>query len=321
MRFKIFAQKIGIYIAKLLVGFACLAMVASELFPARVTAQNARLKIPAGVAIYALDDSGNMFLYRAEFGRFFGIGKPAGVNGNLIGIDYRPANGALYALSDTGRLYKLTPGLLGFAFFANQVYGLQPRFAGGFQSLMDFNPVVDAIRLIGSNGDNYAIVSAQPGGEPNTAVVQTSLSYAPGDVNAGRFPNVCGGAYTNNYAGAPNTLFYGVDYDLDTFVTIASVSATGSSNTGGGQLQTIGNLVDQHGNPINVSPFADFDIYTDAARNNFLIGVNGAAFHTIDLSQLPANLPLGQTQNIVAQTVSLPEIQTFIDIAVVPLKR
>ena len=36
---------------------------------------------------------------------------------------------------------------------------LSPRFAGGYQSLMDFNPMVNALRLIGSNDQNFAVVS------------------------------------------------------------------------------------------------------------------------------------------------------------------
>lgn len=49
---------------------------------------------------------------------------------------------------------------------------------------MDFNPVLSAIRLIGSNCQNYAVVNAS--GNLNAAAIQTSLSYAAGDVSAGK---------------------------------------------------------------------------------------------------------------------------------------
>src|SRR5262249_36731378 len=151
---------------------------------------------------------------------------------------------------------------------------ISPRFAGGFQSLMDFNPVVNAIRLIGSNDQNLAVVNSN-GGNLNATAVQTAMTYPAGDVNAGKDPNISGGAYTNNYVGATSTISSGFDYDLDTFVTIAPATPGGSSATGGGQLQTIGPLVNPKGVPINVSPTADFDIYTaPATKANTIIGVS-----------------------------------------------
>lgn len=111
------------------------------------------------------------------------------------------------------------------------------------ESLMDFNPAVNALRLIGSNDQNFAVVNAN-GGNLNQTAVQTALAYAPGDANAGRDPNVTAGAYNNNVPNTPQTIFYMIDYDLDTLVTIAPPLGARGSNTGGGQLRTIGPLTD-----------------------------------------------------------------------------
>jgi hypothetical protein len=244
------------------------------------------------------------------------LGRVAGIGGNdLIGIDFRPADKRLYALSDGGGLYTINFNVSPPA--ATLVSTLNtPRFPSGFQSLMDFNPVVDAIRLIGGDTLNYAVVKNASNILATTAV-QTSLTYAAGDVNAGKTPKVIGGAYTNNVAGATTTIFYAMDHDQDTLVTIAD-KTNGSSNTGGGRLQTIGPLVDSAGNRITVNALADIDIFTMNGVN-FLIGVSRDITFLISLNQINPNLPIGTTQNVVVQGFSFPTSPTarssFIDIA------
>jgi len=248
---------------------------------------------------------------------YLSLGRVAGIGGNdLIGIDFRPADKKLYALSDGGQLYTINFNVSPPT--ATLVSSLNtPRFSSGFQSLMDFNPVVDAIRLIGGDTLNYAVVKGA-NGILNTTAVQTSLTYAVGDVNAGKTPKVIGGAYNNNVAGATTTIFYAMDHDLDTLVTIADKTATGSSNTGGGRLQTIGRLVDVAGNPITVNALADIDIVT-LNGVNFLVGASRDITFQISLNQINPNLPLGTTQNVVVQGFGFPtnpaSRSSFIDIA------
>jgi hypothetical protein len=266
--------------------------------------------------IYALNADNTIFVLPPGATSFTRLVRVTQANGNLIGIDFRVADGLLYALTDTGSLYtiSLSSNNLGAVTF---VSNLSPRFAGGFRSLMDFNPVVNALRLIGTNDQNFAAVNS--GGNLNATAVQTAVAYAAGDVNAGKDPNIAGGSYTNNFAGATVTLFYAVDYDLDTLVTIQPATPGGSSATGGGQLQTIGRLVTDAGSPINISPTADFDIYTDANRVNSIVGVSGRTLFTIDLSQINPSLPLGTTQNVVARGITMPDTGGgFIDTAVAP---
>jgi hypothetical protein len=278
-------------------------------------AQSTGVVLPK-TSIYALNADNTIFVLAPGATSFTKLVRVTTTNGNLIGIDFRVADGLLYALTDTGSLYTidLTSTRLGAA---TLVSNLTPRFAGGFQSLMDFNPVLNAVRLIGSNDQNFAVVNSN--GNLNATAPQTAISYAAGDVNAGVDPNIACGSYTNNFVGATVTLFYAIDYDLDTFVTIQPAAPGGSSATGGGKLQTIGRLVTTTGAPVNVAPTADIDIYSDGNGGNSVIGVSGRMLFTIDLSQISPNLALGTTQNVVTRGIMMPDAGgSFVDIAVQP---
>ena len=269
--------------------------------------------------IYALDSNNIILVLWPGATSFTRLVRVTQANGNLIGIDFRPADGnnnALYALTDTGSIYtvKLTGAGLGAV---TKVSDMTTRFPSGIQSLMDFNPMVNALRLIGSDRLNYAVVNS--GGNLNAMAIQSPLSYDPNDVNKGISPHVSSGAYTNNVVGAKTTLFYAIDYDLDTFLTIQPATPGGSSATGGGVLQTLGPLVTPTGQRVNVSSTADIDIYTNNAGVNRLVGVSGRTFFTIDLSMVNPVAPAGSVTNIVTQGITMPDDgNDIIDIAAAP---
>jgi hypothetical protein len=266
-------------------------------------------------SMYALNTNNVLFLMAAGTTSFTRLVRLDDGNSNFIGIDFRPADRRLYALTDTGTLYTVALGAANLGALT-KVSALTPRFDAGYQSLMDFNPVVDAIRLIGSDNSNYAVVK-DANGILNTTAVQTSLTYPAPDVNAGKDPNIACGAYTNNNAGATVTIFYGMDYALNTFVTIPPATAGGSSATGGGQLQTIGNLVTPAGARINIGPTTDFDIFTNANGVNFLVGISGRTLFSVDLNQIKPGLVRGQTQNVVARGIQIgDEGGSMIDLAI-----
>src|SRR5262249_3381307 len=95
-------------------------------------------------SIYALSSDNTIFVLTPGATSFSRLGRVTTTNGNLIGIDFRVSDGNLYAVTDTGSLYtiSLNSSRLGAATLVSK---LSPRFAGGFQSLLDFNPVLDAI--------------------------------------------------------------------------------------------------------------------------------------------------------------------------------
>jgi len=71
----------------------------------------------------------------------------------LLGIDTRPANGQLYAVGSTGRLYVIDPtsgaaGQVGTP-FATALSG--ERFG------VDFNPTVDRLRIVSDTRQNLRI--------------------------------------------------------------------------------------------------------------------------------------------------------------------
>jgi hypothetical protein len=276
--------------------------------------------------IYALNSNNVIFVLWPGATSFTRLVRVTQANGNLIGIDFRPADGkntALYALTDTGTIYTitLTPNGLGNA---TQVSNLSPRFPSGIQSLMDFNPVVNALRLIGSDRLNYAAVNSN--GNLNVTAIQTALSYDPNDVNRGVAPHISAGSYDTNFAGVAATRFYAIDYDLDTLVTIQPATPGGSSATGGGVLQTLGPLVTPTGQRINISSTADFDIYTvpnpfplagGGPLSNRVVGVSGQTLFTMDFTLLNPAVPAGTVTNIVTQSITMPnDTNNIIDVAV-----
>ena len=265
--------------------------------------------------IYALNTNNVILVLQPGATNFTRLVRVNKANGNLIGIDFRPADKRLYALTDTGSLYTIALGAANLG-AVTKVSALTPRFDAGYQSLMDFNPVVDAIRLIGSDNSNYAVVK-DANGILNTTAVQTALTYPAPDVNAGKDPNVSCGAYNNNVAGATVTLFYGIDYGFDTLVFIPPATPGGSSATGGGQLQTIGNLVTPTGARVNISPDADADIFTNGNGVNFFVGVSGNKLFSIDLNQLNPGLVRGLTQNVIVRGITInTEGGQFLDIGI-----
>lgn len=285
------------------------ASVATAQTATTYTANTASSYRPRGVAqgvdvpnapVYALTSDNAIYVLRPGASNYVRLGRVETEGGNLIGMDFRVADGKLYALTDLGVIYTIPISQYGVG-QAKRVSTMNPRFTGGFEMLFDFNPVANAIRVAGSNDQNLAVVNGTDGSNLSTTVAQTKFAYVQGDPNFGQDPELSGGAYTNNIAGATTTLFYAIDHDKDTLVTIMDKTATGSSNTGGGKLQTIGNFVDQYGNRVNLSPTSDIDIYTDEAGKNYIVGQTTRLLFSIDLSQINPSLAVGKTQKVVVK--------------------
>ncbi len=135
----------------------------------------------------------------------------------IVGLDFRPATGELYAMGynqTTGeaRLYVIDRNTGAATPVGMGPVMLQPNMGG---VTFDFNPTVDRVRVMGSNGANYRM-------HPMTgAVVATDgmLNYAANDPNAGKMPLIATGAYTNSFAGATTTTLYNYDAGLNVLTT------------------------------------------------------------------------------------------------------
>ncbi|QDU19646.1 DUF4394 domain-containing protein [Urbifossiella limnaea] len=145
-------------------------------------------------------------------------------NERLVGIDFRPQNGHLYALgvtttsagSNTGTLYDIsvrtgraTPvGPTGGVTVTNGG-GLTNPATAGTAYVFDFNPAADAIRVVGSDGDNFAI-------NPNTGT--TLAEQTPASTSLG----LTGAGYTNNTPNAIATTLYAIGSAADSLYLISS---------------------------------------------------------------------------------------------------
>jgi hypothetical protein len=250
-----------------------------------------------GVQVYALGANNNT-LYLLNGSTFNRVGAIAPVAGTLAECDFRALNNQLYCVDDRSNIYLVNPANAQ----ATLVAALNPPLNSGTQIDADFNPQADAIRYIGNNDLNYAIVK-DANGNFNTVAVQTPVAFVAGDVNAGVNPNIVGGAYSQNQPNRPLTLYFAIDSSLDKMLTIAAKNAAGSSQTGGGGLQTVGTIYDQAGS-VDITPDSGYDIATYPQFGNLDVGwiatgnPGAVKITTFFNVQIPNNLPLGQQQNV-----------------------
>ena len=131
----------------------------------------------------------------------------------LIGIDYRPATGALYGVGELGGIYTINP----VSAVATPVAQLSVALAGTTFGV-DFNPTVDRLRIVSDTQQNLRV-------DVTTGVAITDLALS----GAG----VAGAAYTNNDTD-PNTAttLFDVDATLDQVVIQAPANNGNLSPTG-----------------------------------------------------------------------------------------
>jgi Domain of unknown function (DUF4394) len=122
---------------------------------------------------------------------------------NIVGIDVRPADGALYAVSQDGGIYTVD-AKSGAATMKSK---LSETLKAGVAVTVDFNPVADRMRIITSEGVNLRVNV-----DDGKATVDGTLKYKDGDAQAGKTPKVVAGAYTNSANPKPAaTALYDID--------------------------------------------------------------------------------------------------------------
>lgn len=132
------------------------------------------------------------------------LGTPVTITGlaageNILGIDFRPANGRLYGLGSTSRLY-----IIDVATGAATAVGAAGAFTlSGTEFGFDFNPMVDLIRVVSNTGQNLRINPI------NGTLTATDTPLNPG------VPQVTGAGYTNSFTGATTTTLYDIDSGID----------------------------------------------------------------------------------------------------------
>jgi hypothetical protein len=172
----------------------------------------------------------------------------------ILGMDMRPANGQLYALGSTSRLYTVNIGTGAFT-----EVGLLTTPLAGTSFGFDFNPVADLIRVVSNTGQNLRInpTSAAVTADANITTATATLSAA---------------AYTNNFKGANATALYVIDHTLDRLF---------SQEANTGVLTAVGDL------KVNIESANGFDVISTTTTNTAygIFTVEGKnAIYRIDLA-------------------------------------
>lgn len=178
----------------------------------------------------------------------------SGVEGRLLGIDVRPSDGKLYGVFADGTLATIDPQ----TGVATKVSTLATKLADGVSATVDFNPVADKLRVMGSDGTSLRVTV-------DTGEVVTDGSHAYAD---GTAPNVIAGAYTNSHAGTEKTQLFNIDGAAGWLVL--------QDPPNDGKLNPVGE--------IGVTPTeAGFDIASDGKGGNAAWLVVDGGFHSVNL--------------------------------------
>lgn len=170
-----------------------------------------------------------------------------GVEGKLLGIDVRPADGKLYALAHDGTLYTIDTA----SGAATRKAKLSVPLDSIDYLVVDFNPQADRMRVIGSSGQNL-----RANVDTGQTLVDGKLAYRPADRNAGKAMGVYAGAYINSFAGATQTQLFDIDSMNGTYIV--------QDPPNDGVLRTVGPTGLRPGTIVEA-----IDIYTDA-RDNYM---------------------------------------------------
>jgi hypothetical protein len=185
------------------------------------------------------------------------LGKINGLvmDGKVVGIDYRPATGDLYAVGDKGGVYTIGKGAR--ATLKSRVnVALQGTTFG-----VDFNPVVDRLRIVSDTGQN---LRDNVDADNDTLTDTTLTSPGPPPVT---FMGTAGAAYTNNDADPDTgTTLYDLDANADQVVIQSPANA--------GLVVPTGKLKVDTGSSVG------FDIYS-TVRNGSTVRIDAFASLTV----------------------------------------
>lgn len=225
---------------------------------------------------------------------------------DVPGMDVRPADGALYAVSSAGKLY--TIDVQSAEATLHSTLGADAMdLSNPFTRLPDselgvgFNPVPDRLRVIGSDGTNLRI-------NVDTGATTTDSPLSPTSMA------VHAVAYTNSVAGATSTALFGVDTASAALTLIGGNPATGgacpddATNPNCGNVTTLG--------PLGVSDLSDvtgFDISAapDAAVAFLAVTVGDAdssSLYVVDLETGAATPPAGVANPTIGGGVALRDL-------------
>lgn len=203
-----------------------------------------------------------------------------GLQGNetVVGIDTRPADRNVYALTNTGRLYTVNAATGTVAFRAPLTASPSDTtlpFQGldGGNITVDVSPAADGLRVLSSNGMNLRVLF-----DTGETITDTQLNPSGSSVTAA--------AYTNSFAGTGTSTLYVIDTANDRLMIQGRAPGTPIN----GDLQVVGPL----GISGDVQALAGFDI--NAINNNAFAALSVGTATTSDLYSI--NLMTGAATRI-----------------------
>lgn len=211
--------------------------------------------------LYALGMDNRIARIDTDARKVTGTISVTGVEGRLVSVAVRPADGKLYGLSDAGQVVTIDTA----NGKASQVSRLAAKLETGPRTAMRFNPTVDRLRVVGVNGANYRV--NVDNGQVST---DKPLRYAEGSSQAGQPPMVTAVAYTNPVAGAKETALYTLDPRL------GQVNLQAPPNDGVQQPKANAGMALPYG--------VGFDFLADGAGNNWGFILAGGKLHSYSLA-------------------------------------
>jgi len=185
---------------------------------------------------------------------------------NIIGIDVRPADGWVYGITNDGWIVTIDAK----SGQATQKSKLSEMLKPGNVASVDFNPVADRLRLMGSDGTSLRVNV-----DDGKVTVDGSHKFKDGDANAGKTPKVVAGAYSNAIKGTTATTLYNLDATTNSLVTQAPPND--------GMLNTVGAL------GITLQGPVAFNIVTAGERNDAWLATDGNLY-SVDLKSGKASM-------------------------------
>ena len=235
---------------------------------------------------YALGNGGNTLVS-------FGADSPDDASGSSItlggttltldAITFRPETGELYGYSASNNAFYTVDPMTGVATLEFQS---DVDLPGGNVSF-DFNPTLDAVRIVTANRDNIVFFPE----DSRTAANQGVLTFAPADIfyDEGYTANgpvqIVGNGYTNQI---------GFDAAQDTgtvqYVLDARTDTIGILNNNDGDVDFVMDaMIDTDGDGVgddalSFNVIGGFDVFTSPAGDNVGYAVlNGTEFYELDL--------------------------------------
>ncbi|MEY4513066.1 MAG: hypothetical protein RLZZ450_5188, partial [Pseudomonadota bacterium] len=208
-----------------------------------------------------------------------------GAGENVVGADVRPADGNLYALTNSGKLYTVVTATAA----ATLKSTLNPPTAlSGAEFALGFNPVPDRLRVISDTGVNLRINV-----DDGAVTTDSPISQTAGT------PGITAAAYTNGFAGARSTTLWAIDSTSDSLVLVGANPADAAACPNATNPNCgVSTVVQPLGITGDVAAVNGFDIEASTGTALAALAVGDAASSTLYTIQ-----PSGPTVSVAAGTI------------------